>query len=167
MRTLAVMLLSSAALVGCPGFHQSPPVRAQEAATELNMNSRFGRMELAAEKVSPKARQGFFDRRRTWGGKVRVADYELAGLRMQGEEDAEVVVRVAWYRIDEGDLRSTVIRQKWHDFKGDWKLTEEARADGDIGLLGEAVVTAPPTGPRNVQFPTIHLGSGGAQTTTD
>lgn len=162
MRTYALLALSLV-LAGCPAVHQSPPVRAQEAASELNVNTRFGRMELAAEHVAPTARETFFETRRAWGGRIRVADYELAGLRMKGDADAEIFVRVAWFRIDEGDLRATTLRQKWHDFKGDWKLVEEARIDGDVGLLGEPVVpvAAPsdPSRPRHVQFPTIRLGT--------
>lgn len=152
-------------LCGCPVAHQSSAARAQEAASELNVNARFGRMEMAAEHVAPKAKEQFFERRKTWGGKIRVADYEMAGMRlMKGEEDAEMLVKVAWYRVDEGDLHTTTLRQKWHDFKGDWKLVEETRVDGDVGLLGEHVVqVAAPSGPRHAQFPTIRLGGAAPQ----
>ena len=152
-------------LCGCPVAHQSSAARAQEAASELNVNARFGRMEMAAERVAPKAKEQFFERRKAWGGRIRVADYEMAGMRfMKNEEDAEMLVKVAWYRVDEGDLHTTTLRQKWHDFKGDWKLVEETRVDGDVGLLGEHVVpVAPPSGPRHAQFPTIKLGGGAAQ----
>ena len=37
--------------IGCAG--QSRPARMQEAATEVNLNARFGRMELASEHVAP------------------------------------------------------------------------------------------------------------------
>ena len=147
--------------MGCPIGHQAPPVRAQEAANELNVNTRFGRMEMAAEHVSAPEREKFLARRKAWGGGIRVADYELAGLRMRGDEDAETLVKIAWYRMDEGDLRTTTLRQTWHVLKGDWKLVDEARADGDIGLLGEPLPAAKPdtAGPRRAQFPTIHLGA--------
>lgn len=153
---------SALVLLGCPVGHQSPPARAQEAATELNLNTRFGRMELASEKVAPAARDAFVSRRKAWGAGVRVADYELAGLKMKGETDAEMLVKVAWYRIDQGDLRTTVLKQSWHDFKGDWKLVDESRAEGDVGLIGEAMPPADPAkGPaRASQFPTIRLGQG-------
>jgi hypothetical protein len=159
----AAGLVSSLLLLGCPLGGQSRPARAQEAALELNLNARFGRMELAAERVAPKARDSFFDRRRTWGGNVRIADYELAGLRMKGNDDCETVVKVAWYRANEGDLRLTTVRQSWHDFKGDWKLTDEVRSEGDVGLFGESA-PAPAAGApaRRTQFPTIRLGSGAA-----
>jgi hypothetical protein len=161
MRThLALGLSAALFLLGCA--HQSTQARMQEAATELNVNARFGRMEMAAEHVAPTAKEQFFERRKAWGNRVRVADYEVAGMRLaKGEEDAEMIVKIAWYRVDEGDLRQTTLRQKWHDFKGSWKLTEETRIDGDVGLLGERIqqVAAPAhTGPRHAQFPTIRLG---------
>jgi hypothetical protein len=155
-------------LCACPVMQQSPAARAQEAATEMNLNAKFGRMELAAERVAPKAKDTFFERHKGWGGKVRVADYELQGMRMKSDDTAEIMVRVAWFRIDEGDLRTTTLKQKWHDMKGDWKLVEESRIDGDVGLLGEPMPAAPvPTGPRHAQFPTIHIGTSGPGTSPE
>ncbi len=161
--TAVLALFSSLVLLGCPLGHQSGPARAQEAATELNVNTRFGRMELAAEHVAPAAREAFLTRRKAWGGNVRVADYELAGFAMKGDSDAEMLVKVAWYRVDQGDLRVTTLKQKWHDFRGDWRLVDESRADGDVGLIGEPV-PAPAAEARgkaaskSAQFPTIRLG---------
>ncbi|MBS2012346.1 MAG: hypothetical protein JST00_05645 [Deltaproteobacteria bacterium] len=163
MRTrIGLVLVSTALLLGCPLSGQSKPARMQEAAQELNLNTRFGRMELAAERVSPKARAAFFDRRKGWGGQVRIADWELAGMRLDGDAEAETTVRIAWYRANEGDLKVTTLKQKWHDFKGDWKLTDEVRIDGEIGLLGEPPPPATDTAPKRTQFPTIRLGGAGA-----
>jgi len=166
MRVLVLGLF----LCGCPVAHQSAAARAQEAASELNVNTRFGRMEMASEWVAPSAKEQFFQRRSGWGSKIRIADYELAGMRMIGkdEEDMEMFVKVAWNRVDEGDLHVTTLKQKWHDFKGAWKLTEEARIDGDLGLLGEPPAPPPPGGAppsataKRTQFPTIHLGAPSA-----
>jgi hypothetical protein len=165
MRLLLAVCLLAASTMACGLVGQSKPAMAQEAALELNLNARFGRMELAAERVAPKARDQFFDRRRAWGGSVRIADYDMTGLKMKGEDDAETCVKIAWYRANEGDLRVTTLKQKWHsDAKGDWKLTEEQRLDGDLGLLGEppVPVTATTEAPKRSQFPTIYLGGGGA-----
>lgn len=166
MRTrhvLASTALFASLLAGCGLAGQSKPAKAQEAALELNLNARFGRMEMAAEHISPKARDKFFERRKAWGGSVRVADYDLTGIKIIGEDDAESYVKIAWYRANEGDLRVTTVKQKWHsDAKGDWMLTEEQRVDGDIGLLGEppAPPAAAPATPKRSQFPTIYLGGG-------
>lgn len=166
MRTRhAFVLAASVSLLaaGCGLAGQTKPARAQEAALELNLNARFGRMEMAAERIEPKARDKFFERRKAWGGSVRVADYDLTSMKILGEDDAESYVKIAWYRANEGDLRVTTLKQKWHsDVKGDWRLTDEMRVDGDLGLLGEPPAPAPaaPAAPRRSQFPTIYLGSG-------
>jgi hypothetical protein len=165
MRTRFVLAVTvSFALSGCALASQSKPARAQETALELNLNARFGRMELAAEHVAPAARDAFFDKRKGWGTSIRVADYDMTGLRMgKNDEDCETFVRVAWFRAAENDLHTTTLKQKWHDFKGDWKLTEESRIDGDIGLLGEPpVVSVNPTqgSGRRAQFQSITLGTG-------
>lgn len=118
---------------------QTPPARAQEAANELNTNQRFGRMELVAERVSEASREKFFERRKQWGGRIQVADSEVMGFKMKGDSNAEVMLKIGWYRVDEGDLHTTVVKQSWKDFKGAWKLVNEERTDGDSGLLGEAV----------------------------
>ncbi len=174
-RTPFDVVLSPAALVaataalfltGCPLGHMSPPARAQEAATELNVNSRFGRMEVATEQVAPAQREAFLERHKAWGGAVRIADYEMAGFKMKGEEDAETLVRISWYRVEQGDLRNTLLRQKWHDFKGSWRLVDESRAEGDIGVFGEPSPLPAGGSPdasapkKTAQFPTIRLGNG-------
>lgn len=148
----AVVLLS-----GCP----APPAgaaRAQEAAQEANLNARFGRMELAIEKTGPKGRDVFLSHRSAWGSTVRIIDTELAGVRLVKDDQADVTVRVTWQRVDEGYMRTTRIRQRWKDFKGDWKLEQEERMDGDLGLLGE-VVQMKPVERKNAQFPTVRIGS--------
>jgi hypothetical protein len=158
--------LAAVVLLGCP-VHQSSPARAQETANELNLNARFGRLEIANESVAPEALGTFTARRKIWGGAIRIADYEVAGFHMTGERDAEMLVKVSWYRMDQEDLRATTLKQKWRDFKGDWKLVEEERAEGDVGLFGEApaasdVPSATQVAAPRTQFPTVRLGQGGA-----
>ena len=174
MRSVFAVVPLALLLTGCPGFHQSPGVRLQEAATELNVNTRFGRMEMATENVAPASREAFMDRRRAWGNDIRVADYELAGVKVkETETEAETFVQVAWYRIDQGDLHNTTLKQSWKSFKGDWKLVDETRKDGDVGLMNEHVAASdaqtstPPTAvkPAAAQFPTIKLGEKPEPTT--
>ena len=146
-------------LPACPA-PQTPGARMQEAANDLNSNMRFGRIELAVERVAPTAREEFMDHRRGWGSSVRVADYELLAAKLTAEADADVTLRVAWYRPDEQDLRTTTVRQHWRDQKGDWQLVGETRIDGDVGLLNEPVTASTPREPtRHAQFPTIRIGS--------
>ena len=131
----------------------------QQTAQELNVNTRFGRLELASENVAPTYRDRFAELHREWGGNVRIADTELSGLTMKGPEEALVLVRVAWFKVDEGDLRGTTVKQSWKSQKGTWLLASEERGSGDLGLLGERVETLTPDGPRaHAQFPTVRIG---------
>lgn len=167
----AAALVLALGVGGCLG--QSRPARAQEAASEMNLNMRFGRVELATEKVAESNREKFLASRKQWGQDVRIADTELAGLKIVGESGAEVIVKVSWYRVDVGDLHQTTLKQTWKDFKGEWKLVSEERSDGDAGLLGEAPAKgdasakAAPPKPRNAQFPTIRLGQPAADDTEE
>lgn len=160
----ALTLLSGCAIVA----PMSAASRAQETATELNTNSRFGRMELATEHVDPALREAYLTRHKTWGNVVRVADYEMAGFKMKGDNDAETLVRVSWYRVENGDLKNTLLKQSWKQVKGDWRLVDESRSEGDAGLIGDAMPVDPnapaaaaaaPGSKKAAQFPTIRLGS--------
>lgn len=144
------------ALFGCLG--QTPSAKMQETARDLNMNARFGRMELVVESVHPTYRAQFVARHRAWGTRVRVADTELVGMRF-GDNEAESMVSVAWYETAHQELRSTTVRQKWKNVRNDWLLQSEERADGDVGLFGEPVPRPEPRPKETAQFPTIRIGN--------
>ncbi len=156
MRAATALVPFTAALLGCP----TPPTamaRAQLAAQEFNVDSRFGRNELALDRVASSAREEFAAQHRGWGTSVRIAEVEVAGLRPQSDRDAEVIVRVAWYRPNEQELRTTTLKQSWRDH-GSWQLVSEQRLDGDIGLLGEPIVYERPPDAPAPQFKTVRLG---------
>jgi hypothetical protein len=144
-------------LIGCI-TPPTPLAKAAETSQDFNSDLRFGRNETLLERVAPSAREDFTAHHRAWGTNVRIAELEVAGIRPKGDHDVEVLVHVAWYRPDQQDLRSTTVKQRWHDQNG-WQLVAEERVDGDLGLLGETVVferpaqAAPPA-----QFPTVRLG---------
>ncbi|MGH7280998.1 MAG: hypothetical protein ACRELY_05700 [Polyangiaceae bacterium] len=143
MRILFLAVASSACLIGCLG-QPTGAAAAQEAARELTVNLRFGRMELVMERVAPAERDTYVASHRGWGNAIRIADAELDGMRLVSKEEAQVIVKVAWYEPTAQELRVTTLRQTWKETKGDWLLVAEARADGDIGLLGEPIPAANP-----------------------
>jgi hypothetical protein len=154
-RTIAVTV---AAIVGACAPPPGPLASAQEAAQELNLDARFGRSEIAMDHVAPDARAAFASHHHGWGTSVRVADVELAGMRAHGTHDVDILVRVAWYRPEEQELRLTTLKQGWRNQNG-WQLVAEQCVEGDVGLLGEPVVYQAPEGARSpAQFPTVRLG---------
>lgn len=158
--SFAPLLALPATLAGCPA-PTSGLAQAQQSAQEFNLNARFGRNEMILEQIAPAARDEYALHHKLWGTEIRVADIEIAGMKKHGDKEVDVVVRVSWYRPEQQELRSTTLTQAWHAKGTDWELASEKRADGDIGLLGEAVVIETPAAPREpAQFPTVRLTGG-------
>ena len=144
-------------LIGC---NTSNVAKATSSIRDANAHARFGRMIVAAEMVKADQRDKFLERRQLWGSNVQIADSEVLGMNMPTKEEAVAFVRVSWYRLEDGELRQTTIKQRWREVKDDWMLVAEERAGGDIGLLGEHVEVLAPKEPRaNAQFPSIRIGS--------
>jgi hypothetical protein len=160
--TAAGLVVIAAVSAGCPG-PQTPGARMQEAAAELNTQARFGRLEVAVELVAPAMKDAFLAHRRGWGDAVRIADYEMLGARITTESNADVTLKISWYRPDQQELRVTTLRQHWQDARGTWQLVDEKRADGDVGLIGEPAPPPPTGGPleprRRTEFPTVRIGA--------
>jgi hypothetical protein len=137
-RPLALALLSllpAAGLTGCI----APPTSADrltDAAYEMNMATRFGRMDVALSYIGPKARKQFVATHAPWGRAIRIADLEFAGVDMPNKDEATVLVHVSWQRIDESTLRTTSILQTWKELEDSgWLIVDEKRVGGDSGLV--------------------------------
>ncbi|HKQ70418.1 MAG TPA: hypothetical protein VJT73_13810 [Polyangiaceae bacterium] len=144
-------------VAGCAALGNfSPTVRVQDAANDLTTATRFGRMDVAMERVSRAGREPFARRHANWGGSLRVVDCEILGLRLTDKEHAVVMLSVNWQRLDDTEMRSTQITQHWQDHRGTWLLETEERTTGDVGLLGDnATVVRPP--PSSARFETITI----------
>jgi hypothetical protein len=145
-------------LAGCP-MPTTGLAQAQQQAQAFNLDARFGRSELVMGQVAAAERDEYTLHHRAWGQDIRVADVELAGLKAHGDKNVDIIVRVAWYRPEQQELRTTTLQQEWRPKTDAWELVGEKRLDGDIGLLGEAVIFQQPDHPRPPsQFPTIRIG---------
>lgn len=152
-RKALLLVVALATLGGC----LAPPSQSQrvtDSARELNLATRFGRMDVALGHAAKGAQQSFLERRTEWGKGIRIVDVELAGLSMKDEMNATIQVDVSWVRVNDDTLRTTRLAQVWRD-NGGWRLVRELRMAGDLGLFGEPL-PAPPeqAGQRDVQFAT-------------
>ena len=163
--TFVLPLVLAPFLAACSSLLPSQGIaKAQETAQSFNEDARFGRNEIVLDQISPDAREEFATHHRAWGVAIHVADLEMAGVKLRGDKDVDVMVHVSWYRPEQQELRSTMLKQTWHNKADSWKLIAEKRTDGDIGLLGEAIVMEAPTAPKAPsQFPTIRLGGDPVQ----
>lgn len=142
--------------VGCLTA-QSRAARLQEAASNLNMATRFGRLDIASELVDDKSQPDFTKHHAGWGRGVRLVDLELQGMQLKDKDNAVVFVTVGWQRPDEQELRVTQLVQTWGFGPKGWKLTREERAGGDIGLLGEPITVVRPETQGDVQFRSLTI----------
>ena len=128
--------------------------RAIDAARELNLAARFGRMDVALGLTAQSVRDSFLEHRATWGRNVRVLDVELGSFSMPNSDHAAVEVDYSWSRANESQLRTTRVAQDWRDNGGGFKLVRERRIAGDLGLFGEVGAMPMAATARDTQFAT-------------
>src|ERR1700722_15329593 len=157
---LALLGVSAMTTLACGGM-LSAAGKAQEAAQNLNMDARLGRLEFCLEHVEVKNREKYTKVHTAWGKKYRIVDSEITSFKMaKDDEAADIDVQGSWYRPESGDLHITVLHQKWKAINGDWYLSNEDRTDGDTGLLGERVEVEQPDAPApNALFQTVRIGN--------
>jgi hypothetical protein len=148
-------LLPALAVTACMS-PMTPAAKLNEAVQDTAMAMRFGRNDLAIERVAAIARAEFMKHHKLWGSELRIVDVELGGVEKVSEKEAVVLVNFSWFRPTEGQLRGTVVRQTWtnDDGSGPWFLANEERAAGDIGLLGELPVVVVTPEKKDTHFET-------------
>ena len=137
MLSMVGVVVAACAFIGCQP--PTPAQKASEAAREMNMAARWGKMDEAAALIGPKESAQFLKHRKEWHGEVRVVETELAGLDMHDATHATVQVDVSWNFADDPNLRTTRLSQEWSDAEGKWVMVDEKRVGGDTGLFGEPV----------------------------
>jgi hypothetical protein len=135
--TPALIALLALPAVGC-ATATNARAKLDDAVQETNVAARFGRGDIAVERVHATARDAFVKHHRRWGSDVRIVDVELGGIERMSGQEAVVLVTFGWFRPDEGRLRTTVLRQTWRTVdESGWWLFAEDQASGDVGLLDE------------------------------
>lgn len=150
-RTLAGVAVAALLLTGCPA-PQTPYDKATDAAREMNMAARWGKMDIAQGRSSSDSLIAFQKHHALWHSKIRIVDTELAGIRMVDPLHAEAEVDVEWTFDDDTTLRKTRLAQKWTAVTGRWLLEKELRVSGSEGLFGEEVERKEPR--KDAHFPT-------------
>lgn len=108
-----------------------------DAAYEVAMAHRFGRLDLVVDAVPPKDREAFVLAHEDWGRTIRILDVELGAMGVRDEGNAQARLVVGWQRVDEMTLRSSTVEQHWKsdEDSGGWYLASEVVVAGDPRLL--------------------------------
>jgi hypothetical protein len=134
LAALAVLALGS--LPGCLFESLSPTATLNDQIRDLNEESRWGRLDLAVRRVSPRYRPAFMRSRRSWGRHISVADVEVMDISIDPDsEEATSAVELSWYDQREMVLYTTVVAQRWEKTGEGYLLREESIESGDATLL--------------------------------
>lgn len=136
MRLRCFLALLLVCLSSCIMQNMSPETRLRDAVVELNEETRWGRMDVARQRVSPAFRQQFVLSHARWGGDIQIADSDILGVNA-GKDDGAAISRVAvrWYDQRTMLLSDTVLRQTWQSQKQSYILMSESVESGHPGLL--------------------------------
>ena len=125
-------------LGGCLLANVSTAEKLREAVEGANSEARWGRLDLASQRVHPSYREAWASARRDWQEDVQIADSEVTSLRLDDEQDGAVsMVVVEWFRYDTMTLRKSTVRQTWDRVGGTFALKSEEVVDGDEELFAE------------------------------
>ncbi len=129
---------------GCLLANVSTAEKLREAVEGTNSQARWGRLDLAAQRVHPLYREAWAEVRKEWGEELQIAGSEVASLQLDADQDgATSQVEVEWYRFDTMTLRHSTIEQRWERVEGSFALLSEEIVDGDEGLLAELPAEEP------------------------
>jgi hypothetical protein len=137
-RNVVLAIAACLTVAGCA----IPPTAAErlaESANDLNTAVRFGRMDIAMDNVKESYREDYAKLHRAWGSALRIVDWEVTGLRVRKDGDADVNVTVTWQRFDETTMRNTELYQQWTPYRTTWALVTEEERGGDPGLISDVV----------------------------
>jgi len=133
MKRLIPILLVVAA---CGGQQQTTETLA-ESLRSFNEGVRWQRYEVAAVSIPPRERSKFVEMMDERSEDLRITDYEIVRVDRRTDKEAQVQVKVSWYKDREGTLHETHAMQTWQRKGKTWLMIDQSRFRGDEmpGLL--------------------------------
>ena len=128
-RALPLLLLVMA--VGCAtGARKRQSF--MDAVRGYNDGLRWQRHTHAAAFIPPAERGDFVDERAELSEDLRIDDYEVSRVRLDGEGNrAKVQVVYTWHRDSRGLVYRTTTLQEWERHGKLWQMVEESRVRGE------------------------------------
>jgi hypothetical protein len=135
-RATALVVLSLPFFAACVFQRFAPTQLLRDEVEALVDESRWGRVDLASERVTSSYRGEFLSSRRDWGRDVRIADAELTNLVLAEDMNtASATIEVTWYDQRTMEVSGTVLSQRWVRDDERYMLEGETVVSGDDALL--------------------------------
>lgn len=134
---LALTLVELSGVGGCKSRTQTASERLRDAVVGYNDELRFGRQDLAVQRVAPEYRSEFIGGHYRWGRGIEIADVEVVNVEVMGQDVDRAVsfVNLRWIATGTMLVRETLVRQEWKKRASWYQLTGEHVIDGDASLL--------------------------------
>lgn len=136
-RALALALALPIVVAACLGRSQMTAERLRDAVVGYNDELRFGRSDLAVQRVDGPLRAQFVGSHYRWGRTLSIADSEIVNVEAIGESFHHAIsfVNVTWHPIGTTILHETMVRQEWRKEGQTFVIIAESVIDGDPMLL--------------------------------
>ena len=123
-------------LAACGGRQQNTETLA-ESIRSFNEGVRWQRYEVAAVSIPPRERSKFVEMMDERSEDLKITDYEIVRVDRRTDKEAQVQVKVSWYKDREGTLHQTHAMQIWQRKGKTWLMIDQSRFRGDEmpGLL--------------------------------
>lgn len=135
MRTPHFLLLAGCLLGGCLTNNINPSQKLNERVQEYSDATRWNRMDLAVQMVTPSYREAFIRSHSAWGRSLEVADSEVIHIQIAPDGNtATSTLAYSWYDLSAMTLARTVVRQQWNIRDG-YHVNAEEIMEGAPELL--------------------------------
>ena len=128
--TIPGAILGTVLGLGCGG----PPLRGEadlsESVRQFNDGVRWERFAAAAVALPPRDRSQFVEEMDQRAADLKFTDYEVVRVDPRGAHEAQVQIKLTWYRTSEGTVHETHAVQLWEHHGKAWWMVEETRLRG-------------------------------------
>ncbi len=112
-------------------LYQTRGDKLKEAVFYFNEGVRWGRLDDVLARLDPEIEEHFLEMHKDFGNLLKVENCEVVNTTYDKEKgEAEIGIKITWYRVDEMVLRETVVLQKWEDRKSHWWMVSEEYRSG-------------------------------------
>lgn len=121
---LLVAILSSCSLWNT---QKSDEGALRQAVDRFNANLRWEDYKAAAARMVPSGRENFWEQVEWLQGQVRIMDYQVVDVRMNGAEGSgTVTLRYRFFHKRNPQVQTTMLHQKWiySEKDGSWQVVK-------------------------------------------
>ena len=125
-RVFAIVALAA----GCGAAQVRPENDLSESVRQFNDGVRWERFAVAASSLPPAQRSQFVDEMDERASDLKITDYEVVRVDPHGSREAQVHIKLSWYKSSEGTVRETHALQTWELHGKVWWMVDETRMRG-------------------------------------